>query len=77
MKDKLEKFIRKSSLLIVYKLTMTTEIKKISGKIVLEAKDVNRLLERNVIKNNATSGKISVPPKLINKKVYVVWFEDE
>lgn len=53
------------------------EIKQIQGKIILEAKDVNRLLERNVTKNNQTSGKITVPPRLINKKVYVVWFEDK
>jgi putative transposon-encoded protein len=53
------------------------EIKQIQGKIILEAKDVNRLLERNVTKNNLTSGKITVPPRLINKKVYVVWFEDK
>jgi len=52
------------------------EIQKIEGKIILSAKNVNRFLERNVIKNNKTSGKITLPPKLINKKVYVVWFEE-
>jgi putative transposon-encoded protein len=56
----------------VYKM----EIQKIEGKIILSAKNVNRFLERNVIKNNKTSGKITLPPKLINKKVYVVWFEE-
>lgn len=56
---------------------MAIEIKNIEGEIVLTSIKVNKLLERNVIKNNPTSGKISVPPSLINKKVYVVWFEDE
>jgi len=53
------------------------EIKKIEGKIILEAKNVNRLLERNVIKNNNTSGKINVPTPLIGKKIFVVWFEND
>ena len=52
------------------------EVQKIEGKIILSAKNVNRLLERNVTKNNKTSGKITVPKKLINKKVYVVWLDE-
>lgn len=56
---------------------MVIEIKNIEGEIVLKSIKVNKLLERNVIKNNPTSGKISVPPSLINKKVYVVWLEEE
>ena len=63
---------------------MATEIKEIDGKIILFAKNVNlfaknvnRMIERKVIKNNSTSGKITVPTPLINKKVYVVWFEEE
>ena len=55
---------------------MAIEIKNIEGEIVLKSIKVNKLLERKVIKNNTTSGKISVPPALINKKVYVVWFEE-
>jgi len=30
-----------------------------------------------IIKNNSTSGKVSVPPQLINKRVFVVWLENE
>lgn len=56
---------------------MTIEPKKVNWKIVVSEKSGNRMLERRVIKNNATSGKISVPPSLINKKVYVVWFDEE
>lgn len=56
---------------------MVLQIKKISGKVIPEVKDVNRLLERSVNKNNSTSGKITVPRTLINKKVYIVWVENE
>lgn len=56
---------------------MVTEIKKIEGDIILKSKKYNRLIERKVTKNNATSGKITVPTSLIDKKVYVVWFEEE
>ena len=55
---------------------MATEIKEVTGNIILKSKNYNRLLERKVIKNNSTSGKITVPSKLINKKVYIVWMED-
>jgi len=55
---------------------MAIEIQNIKGQIASDVKDVNKLLERKVIKNNSTSGKITVPPSLINKKVYVVWFEE-
>jgi hypothetical protein len=30
-----------------------------------------------IIKNNDTSGKITLPKNLINKKVFIVWFDDE
>ena len=56
---------------------MTTEIKKIEGNIILKSKKFNRLIERKVIKNNDTSGKITVPTPLINKSVCVVWLEEE
>lgn len=55
---------------------MTVEIQKIKGQIASNVRDVNRLLERRVSKNNDTSGKITVPTTLINKKVYVVWLEE-
>jgi len=56
---------------------MAIEIKKVKGKIVLSEKEFNRMLERVVYKNNKSSGKIIVPKTLINKKVYIVWFEEE
>jgi len=56
---------------------MAIEIKKVSGSIILKEKNYNRLAERPVYSNNESSGKIIVPKTLINKKVYVVWFEDE
>lgn len=56
---------------------MANEIKQVNGKIVISEKQFNRLIEKEVIKNNDTSGKITLPKNLINKKVYVVWFEDE
>lgn len=56
---------------------MTIEIKRVKGSIVLKEKNYNRLVERPVYPNNDSSGKIIVPKSLINKNVYVVWFEDE
>ena len=56
---------------------MTIEIKKVKGSIILREKNYNRLVDRPVYKHNATSGKIIVPSTLINKKVCVVWFEEE
>lgn len=55
---------------------MALDIKKVKGKIILNEREFNRMVERNVTKNNATSGKITVPTQFIDKKVYVVWFED-
>lgn len=56
---------------------MANEIKKVNGKIVLPEKQFNRMIEKEVIKNNETSGKITLPKDLINKKVFVVWFDDK
>lgn len=56
---------------------MATEIKKVKGSIILKEKNYNRLIERPVYSNNKSSGKIIVPKPLINKKVFVVWFEEE
>jgi len=50
-----------------------TKIRKVEGRIVLKEVRFSRILERSVIKNNATSGKVTVPKDLIGKKVYVVW----
>jgi putative transposon-encoded protein len=56
---------------------MATEIKKVKGSIILKEKNYNRLIERKVYSNNKSSGKIIVPKPLINKKVYVLWLEED
>ncbi len=56
---------------------MALEIRKIEGEIILSSKKVNRLIERNVTVNNTTSCKITVPTTLKNKRVYVVWCEED
>ena len=52
---------------------MATEIKKIDLSIVQEEKEFNRLIEKVV----DDSGKITLPKSLINKKVCVVWMEED
>ena len=49
-----------------------TDIKLSNTKLTLEDISVNRLLIRNVLKNNKTSGKITVPSELIDKEVYIL-----
>lgn len=51
------------------------KIQKITGKIIQKAIDFNRVIERKAIKNNDTSGKITVPKELIDKKLFVVYYE--
>jgi len=55
---------------------MANDIKKVNGKITLNEKQFNRMIEKEVMKNNKTSGKITLPKSLINKKVLVV-FDDK
>lgn len=52
---------------------MANEIKKVNGKIILEERNFNKILEKRVIKNNNSSGKITLPKDLIGKKVIVCW----
>ena len=52
---------------------MTNEIKKVDGKIILEERKFNRIVDKTVMKNNDSSGKITLPKNLIGEKVYVVW----
>ena len=54
---------------------MANEIKSVNGKIILEEKKFNRIIEKIVIKNNDSSGKITLPKDLIGKKVFVCWEE--
>ena len=51
------------------------KIQKVEGQIILEGLTFDRLIAKNVISNNKTSGKITLPKELIGKKVYVVWEE--
>lgn len=56
---------------------MASEIKKVKANIVLKEKNYNRLMEGRVVyTNNDSSGKILVPKSLVNKKVGVVWVEE-
>lgn len=54
---------------------MVNEIKSVNGKIILEEKKFNRIIEKVVIKNNDSSGKITLPKDLIGKKIFVCWEE--
>jgi putative transposon-encoded protein len=49
------------------------KIREIHGKVVLEELRISKFMPRTVIKNNDTSGKVTVPKDLIGKKVYLVW----
>jgi len=42
------------------------------GLIILNQVEFDAYTERKVIKNNDSSGKITLPKKWINKKVYVM-----
>lgn len=44
----------------------------VSGKITLREIEYDQLLERKVSRNNASSGKVTVPKDYIGKRVYVV-----
>ena len=45
---------------------------KIKGSLTLKKIDYNRVLLRKVLKNNSTSGKVTLPPELIGREVYIV-----
>jgi len=52
---------------------MANEIKKVDGKIILDEKKFNRIVDKVVMKNNDSSGKITLPKDLIGKKIFVCW----
>lgn len=54
---------------------MANEIKTVNGKLILEEKKFNRIVDKLVMKNNNSSGKITLPKDLIGKKVFVCWEE--
>lgn len=56
-------------------MNIDTKASTIDGELITNKIKVNKLMERNVIKNNQSSGKIHLPKNLIGKKVYVVWEE--
>jgi len=50
---------------------------KIRGSLTLKRIDYNRILVRKVMRNNDTSGKVTLPVELIGKVVYVIIPIDE
>ncbi len=42
------------------------------GRLIIREIKFSQLLERRVIKNNRSSGKVTLPKHLIGKKVYIV-----
>lgn len=48
------------------------KIKKKKGILIIEQIEFDDALKKKVVKNNKTSGKITVPKELIGKEVYVV-----
>lgn len=44
----------------------------VSGKITLRDIEYDQLLERRVSRNNASSGKVTLPKDYIGRRVYVV-----
>ena len=52
---------------------MGNEIKSVNGKLILNEKKFNRIVDKVVIKNNDSSGKITLPKTLVGKKVFVCW----
>jgi putative transposon-encoded protein len=51
--------------------------KIVKGTLILEQIAFNRILERTVLTNNKTSGKVTLPLDLVGKKVYVVVREND
>lgn len=47
-------------------------MKKKKGMIIIEQIEFEDIRKRTVMKNNKTSGKVSVPTSWIGKEVYVV-----
>ena len=47
-------------------------VKKTSGRLILKEIKFDQVYQRTVHKSNERSGKITLPPELIGKKVYVV-----
>ena len=54
---------------------MGNKINFVDGKIILEEKRFNLSMDKVVMKNNDSSGKITLPKDLIGKKIFVCWEE--
>lgn len=54
---------------------MVNEINFTEGKIITGEKKFNRSMTKTVIKNNDSSGKITLPKDLIGKEIFVCWEE--
>lgn len=48
------------------------EIKNKDGLLLVNKIEFNNILKRKVIKNNSTSGKITLPSELIGNEVYII-----
>ena len=46
--------------------------KKFQGRLVLKEISFDQVYQRTVMNNNETSGKVTLPKKLVGKRVYVV-----
>lgn len=47
------------------------------GLLIIDSVEFNQLREKIVIRNNDTSGKVTLPKDWIGKKVYVTLVEDK
>jgi len=60
-------------------MSNTNVLKKYKTEGVLSLKNIryDHVFQRNVMKNNKSSGKVCVPLDLVGKKVYVVCLVEE
>jgi len=47
-------------------------VKKTKGTLILKQIEFDQVYQRTVHKSNERSGKVTLPPELIGKKVYIV-----
>ena len=48
------------------------KIKNKDGLLIVNKIEFNNILKRKVIKNNSTSGKVTLPTELIDTEVYII-----
>ncbi len=46
--------------------------KELKGRLILSEVTFDKIWNKNVTKNNKSSGKVTLPKELIGKKVYVI-----